>query len=361
MTATTVHPLAGTDRTFRPLTVAAIEPAGEAAVRITLRTPEEAMSPFPGQPGQHVTIRIGDPAHGELRRSYSICASGPDHIQLGVRMLPGGRVSTILHDRLQVGDELDVMPPLGAFTLDRTAAGHHALVAAGSGITPVLAMVTAALADPAQPDVTLIDVNRTTASAMFVDDLHALKSSAPGRLQLLFVTTRERRAAPWCSRRPDGAALVRLLDDGVVAPADRWYLCGPDEFVADCRAALAAHGVADARIRSESFGARRPALPRTDDVGDGMAASVQFTFRGQTSTAVANPGEPLLDATTRARPDVPYSCRTGSCSTCRARLVAGVAGMVAAPGLTDDERAAGFVLTCRAFATSRQVVLDFDV
>jgi ring-1,2-phenylacetyl-CoA epoxidase subunit PaaE len=348
---------------FHRLTVAAVSPETPDSVTVTFDVPPALADEFRFRPGQHLTVRC--PGDGtEARRSYSLCNAPGTPLRIGVRRLDGGQVSTWLCDRAAVGEQIEVLPPLGGFVLLAPTGQRRRLgfVAAGSGITPVLSMISAALADDPDTDVALLALNRTTADTMFVEELHSLKSRFPQRFQLTFSCTREQRDTDPLGHRPTRADLERLLAFEVLPPADDWFLCGPAGLLSELESVLRGSGVAPERIHRELFTTDRKHTPRAGARGaatTGTAATV--TFLGRSTSVAIPPGATLLEAARTARTDLPYSCEAGVCSTCRALVRRGDVEMAESPGLTAQERADGFVLTCRATAASTDLELDFDV
>lgn len=343
--------------TFRSLRVADVHHETDDAVVVTLDVPDDLADEFAFRAGQHLTVRRVDD-DGELRRSYSICSPAGGPLRIGVRHVPEGRMSGWINTELDAGDELDVLPPAGSFVADGADTGlHHVAVAAGSGITPISGIVATVLADEPDSMVTLLTINRTAASAMLLEDLQALKDRWPERLRLLFALTREETEIELLSGRPDRARLDELVDAHLLpSDADRYWLCGPEELIGEVTETLLGRGVDPDRIRRELFGTARPT--RRDDVGLGGQASV--TLGGRTTAVPVRPGEALLDAVRRQRPEVPFSCTAGVCATCRAHLVEGTVDPGTVHGLSAAEIEQGFVLTCQARPTSESVSVDFD-
>jgi ring-1,2-phenylacetyl-CoA epoxidase subunit PaaE len=263
-----------------------------------------------------------------------------------------------------------VRPAEGRFTVDAFGPApahprHFGAVAAGSGITPVLALIQDQLAAAASDTFTLVYTNRTTAETMFVDELAALKDRYPARFTVYHVLTRERRGSNLLSGRLDPDRLGRLFGS-VMAPAhlDGVFLCGPSPLVGMCRRFLTAAGMPAKAVRSELFstgGATGPVPRLPERVSDGET-TLQFRLDGTTATITSPAGsqERLLNAALRARADVPHSCSGGVCGTCRAKVTHGQVHMVENYALDDDEIAAGLVLTCQAVAVSDEVGLDYD-
>ncbi|TCK26305.1 ferredoxin--NADP reductase [Pseudonocardia endophytica] len=349
---------------FHPLTVARVVRETPDSVALTFDVPPELAEEFTFRPGQHLTLRHGT-EDDEVRRSYSLCSTPGGPLRIGVRKVDDGRVSTWLADEITAGDEIELLPPLGSFVVPPSTGTSRRLsfVAAGSGITPVLAMVSAVLAEDPDATVTLLVLNRTMADAMFVEELQELKSTHLDRLQLTFCCTREQRASDPLGRRPTGEDLRRLRDLGVLADADHWFLCGPHGLLDELTAVLTTTGVPDDRIHHELFTTGREAVRRAAATAGPAAASTRatVTFLGR-STAVPVPhGATLLDAARAVRRDLPYSCEAGVCSTCRALVREGEVESPDCPGLTSEERDKGFVLACQATAAADSVELDFDI
>jgi ring-1,2-phenylacetyl-CoA epoxidase subunit PaaE len=352
MTALAAEPvLAG----FHRLRVSAIEDLTEDAVALRLAVPAELAATYAFRPGQHVAVRIpGD----EVRRSYSICSlPGEPGLRIGVRRLPGGRFSHGVLDTLRVGDELDVMTPAGRFGAALPQARRPAFLAAGSGITPILSMVAAALADPLVEQVAVIASNRGHGSVMFADELAGLKDEHPGRLQLVHLLTREEQESPLLSGRLD-AGRFRALRDALLAPADAWFLCGPQQLVLEIRAALLADGLKAGAVHTELFHVDTVPAVRTETRGTGTRAEVRLA--GRTGEVEVGPGEVVLDAVLRARPEAPYACKGGVCGTCRAKVLEGAVTMDANWALEPEEQQAGYVLTCQSHPSTERLVLDYD-
>lgn len=342
---------------FHRLRVAALEPAADDAVALTLDVPDELREAFRWRAGQHVTLNGDD----GVRRSFSICTPPSSGVlRVGVRRLPGGHFSGEVLDRLRPGDELEVMTPVGGFTpdLDPRSSRHHVLVAAGSGITPLLSVAATLLEEEPRSRVTLVRADRTAGSVMFLDEVADLKDAHVDRFRVVQLLSREPGDVELFSGRLDGARLQRLRT-ALLGPVDEWYLCGPQAMVADLTATL--HGSGAGPVRSELFHADpvpRAVLPETVPEG---ASRVTVRIDGRSTTFPLEPGaEPVLDAALRVRPELPFACRGGVCGTCRARLLSGTVAMDARWALEDDEVAGGHVLTCQAHPTSAEVVLDYD-
>lgn len=348
---------------FHPLAVSQIEELTPDAVALTFEVPEALREAYNYTPGQHLTIRCADGA----RRSYSLCTPpGAGVLRIGVKRLPGGAFSDAVVARLAVGDRLEVMTPAGRFTTttDPAARRRYVAIAAGSGITPVLSIVSAVLAEEPGSFVTLLYANRTHRSVMFLQEVHDLKDSHPERFQLLHVLSRETTGVDLLSGRLDASRLRRILAALVpVADVDAWFLCGPQQMVAEHVATLLELGVPRVRVHSELFHADPVASRYAPDPLGTPSGSCQVTVRldGRTAEVSLRPqGPSVLEAALSVRPDLPFACRGGVCGTCRARVVEGSVAMEANHALEPQEVAAGYVLTCQSHPTSARLVVDYD-
>jgi len=363
---------------FHTLAVQEVRPLTDEAIEVTFAVPEELSGEFDYLAGQHVALRAELDGH-EVRRSYSLCrppardaSTGSDTISVAIKRDRGGRFSTWAQSELHAGDRIDVMSPQGTFTSALAALdeAHVVGIAAGSGITPLMALAATVLARSDTSRFTLVYTNRRATDVMFLDDLADLKDRYPARFAVHHVLTREQRSAPLLSGRIDEERLRGILD-ALVLPAtvDEWFLCGPFDLVQLCRDTLADIGVESAHVRYELFttgepGQERPEAGRPIEVReDEPVRTIEFTLDGQ-SGSVDTPvsaNESILNAALRVRPDVPFACAGGVCGTCRARLVDGSVTMTENYALEQDELDRGYVLTCQSHPTTERVVVDYDV
>jgi ring-1,2-phenylacetyl-CoA epoxidase subunit PaaE len=353
---------------FHPLRVASIDRLTEDAVAVTFDVPPELREAFAFQPGQHVSIRspvVGD----DVRRNYSICSAATSgRLRIGVKRIPDGVFSSYVAERLRPGDSLDIMTPTGSFStaLDPGQRKRYAAIAAGSGITPVLSILSTALEVEPASQAVLVYVNRTINSVMFLEELEDLKNRYPDRFQLVHVLDEEPLDVEILSGRLDADRLGRILDVLVLPDdVDEWFLCGPLPMTDVAREVLLAHGAGEDRIHRELFfvgpppaaGDRAPAREQEPESG----ASVTVMLDGRSQSFVLPPdGSSILDATLRYRADAPFACKNGVCGTCRAKVVEGQVRMDANYALEPADIAAGYALACQSHPAAERVVLDFD-
>ncbi len=360
---------------FHALTVEGVRPLTDDAVEVTFTVPADLAEEYDYLPGQYVALRTMLEGT-EVRRSYSLCrppehrADGADtRLSVAVKRDEGGLFSTWAQTGLRPGYRIDVMSPQGTFTsgLDDLDDRHIVGIAAGSGITPLMALAQTVLARSGTSRFTLLYTNRSTLDVMFLEELADLKDRYPTRLTLHHVLSREQRTAPVLSGRIDEEKLRTILAT-LIPPmsVDEWFLCGPLALVDMCRAVLADVGVDRSHIRFELFTtgdepvrAARPVQVRRGD----RTVQIEVTLDGVSSTieSPVDAHESVLNAALRVRPDAPFACAGGVCGTCRARVVEGSVTMTENYALEPDELERGFVLTCQSHPTSDRLVVDYDV
>ncbi|RDI21287.1 1,2-phenylacetyl-CoA epoxidase subunit PaaE [Pseudacidovorax intermedius] len=357
---------------FHSLRVRTVEPDTAEAVIVSFDVPPELRQTFGFTQGQYLTLRKQIDGQ-DLRRSYSICAGVDDGVlRVGVRKVRGGVFSNWINAQLRPGDEIAVMAPQGRFfvPLAPEERRHHLGVAGGSGITPILSIMKTVLAREPGSRFTLIYGNRQLRSTMFKEELEDLKNRHLSRLVLHHVFSDEHTDAPINSGVLDREKVGDFLRALVPAwSIDHAYICGPYQMNDEAEAALRAAGVPESAIHVERFGIAQPAavpgavgavmheaLPgdaeqaRVVIVRDGLSREIEFR-RDQPS---------ILDCAAAAGVEVPYSCTSGVCGTCRAKVLEGAVRMERNFALDKAEVQAGFVLTCQAHPTTDRVVLSFD-
>ncbi len=356
---------------LQPLTVAKSKRETADAMTLVLAVPPALADIYRFAPGQHLPVRAVV-AGEELRRTYSI-SSGPDDEQLAItiKRLDGSRFSSWAHASLKPGMTLDAMPPQGRFVLapgDGTP--RHILgLAAGAGITPIMAMLRYALAREPATRFTLIYGNRGMSDAIFGEALEDLKDLHLGRFAVLNVLSREESDSPLLAGRITAATLAEIMK-GIGQPAAiaHAYLCGPGSMIRDLRNALTDMGVPRERVHHEFFapvsGAApaQPPLASSPGIATTATADVVAIVDGARHRLALAPGETVLDAAIRTGLRVPFSCKAGMCCTCRARIVEGKAAMRVNYSLEPWEIERGFTLTCQTVpdAAAGRLVVDYD-
>ncbi|MCX7693938.1 MAG: phenylacetate-CoA oxygenase/reductase subunit PaaK [Tepidimonas taiwanensis] len=358
---------------FHELTVKRVSPEAAGSVAVTFDIPGPLRDTFRFEPGQYLTLRTRLDGQ-ELRRNYSICSprsrlERQGELEVGIRPVRGGRFSNWASTALRPGQRLEVMPPEGRFTVQRPRALHRVGFAAGSGITPILSIAASTLEEQPESKFTLVYGNRRTATIMFNEALQDLKDRYPDRFTMIHVLSRQAQEVDLLQGRLDEAK-VRAIMDALLPPAsmDEVFICGPEAMIQATEQALLAAGVPAQRIRTERFttGAAQAAKVQADVDAAGerrpaqAAAQAIVVLDGKQHEVPIGAGEAVLDAALEAGLDLPSSCKGGVCSTCRAKVLEGRVTMERNFGLTDDEVARGFVLTCQSHPVTERLVLSFD-
>ena len=354
---------------FHALRVRSVRPETDEAVVVSFDVPADLVDTFRFHHGQHLTLRNTIDGSDE-RRSYSICAgTGDGELRVGVRKVPGGLFSTWINESLKAGDTIQVMAPEGRFfvPLDPSTSRHYLGIAGGSGITPILSIMKTVLAAEPHSRFTLIYGNRKLRSTMFTEELEDLKNRYLSRLTMHMVFSQEVTDLPLHNGRIDRAKLGEFLGKLVdVSTLDHAFVCGPHGVNDEAEAALLAAGVAADRIHIERFGipdeggpGSKPAVaPKAGDAPDSRVVIIRDGLRSEIDFH-ADQGN-VLDAAAAAGLDVPFSCKSGVCCTCRAKLLEGEVRMERNFALEKHEVAAGFILTCQAHPLTPRLVISFD-
>jgi ring-1,2-phenylacetyl-CoA epoxidase subunit PaaE len=345
---------------FASLTVAAVDRLCADAVAVTFGVPPALADRYAFRPGQSVTLRRLLDGRDE-RRSYSICSPLGAPLRIGVREVPGGSFSRWLVREVRSGDQIDVAPPTGTFTPKLDVAASHVLIAAGSGITPLLSIGGSVLQRP-RSRITLIYGNRRSDSVMFTDEVADLKDAHHTRMQLAHVLSREPQEVALFTGRLDAPKLRELLP-AVCAPeaVDHWWLCGPYGMVVDATDVLRELAVPADRVHRELFYVEdTPPPPVRHEEPPVEGSTVTVVLDGRATTTTVPRDTTILDGVARARPDLPFACKGGVCGTCRARVIAGEVAMRRNFALEATELDAGFVLTCQSRPISDTVTVDYD-
>ncbi|MEY2620446.1 MAG: hypothetical protein RIT26_266 [Pseudomonadota bacterium] len=353
---------------FFDLPVVATETEAAHSTAITLSVPTELRSKFSFEPGQFVTVRAQINGQ-DVRRNYSLCSTPTllndhGHIQIGVRAVEGGAMSNWLVDGVKAGQTLSIAAPEGRFTMRRPRALHRVGFAAGSGITPILSILTHTLEGSDKAKFTLVYGNRRMDSVMFNEALQDLKDRFPDRLTLLHILSRQAQEVPLLEGRIDGDKVRALMQVFLpVNSMDEVFICGPEAMIKATEASLLAAGVKPDRVHSERFASATGVTPpprRNTDNETAAGIRLSLIADGKRHELRMHPEDRILDVALQAGLDLPYSCKGGVCCTCRAKVLTGSVTMDKNFTLEDDEIQQGFVLSCQARPTTEQVVVSFD-
>ncbi|SHN73144.1 1,2-phenylacetyl-CoA epoxidase subunit PaaE [Bradyrhizobium erythrophlei] len=336
------------------------------AISLTFAIPDELADDYAFAPGQYLTLRTTIEGE-EVRRSYSICSSPDDReLRIAVKKVDGGAFSSWALDEIKSGDTLDVMTPTGRFGVAHAPdeARIHVGFAAGSGITPIMSIIRGILAREPKSRFFLFYGNRATSGVLFRQALEELKDRFMGRFSVLHVLSQEEQDLPILHGRLDREKAAVLLRSMVPAEAiDHVFICGPVAMSEEIAATCAELGIPAERVHVERFVSGLGGKPRPKAVIAPSAppkAIASLIVDGKRKDVPIAEGEAILDAALRAGMDLPYACKGGMCSTCRAKVVEGVTEMDVNYSLEPWELKAGFVLTCQAHPISDRLVVDYD-
>ena len=352
---------------FHPLKVAEIVPETQDANSIRFEIPPELRETFAFMAGQHLTLRAtinGD----EVRRNYSLCtAPSESDWMVTVKRIGGGLFSNWVGDELKAGDTIEVMVPHGSFTtnFNSAKARHLVGIAGGSGITPVMSLIKTLLKEEPQSRFTLLYGNRDSSSVIFLEALAALKDKHLGRLEIYHFLDAEEQDIELFNGMLDRARLEDAIPALVIDAneVDGWFICGPGPMMDAAEGVLLDRGIARERIHIERFTADRPPEAVSREIAqlqtEAEGVSVAVTLDGRTRRVPFTAGN-ILDSARAAGLPAPFACKAGVCATCRAKVIKGKVEMAARYGLTDEEVAAGYVLTCQSVPLGGGVAVDYD-
>jgi len=352
---------------FHALRVAEVVPETSEANSIRFEIPAKLRERFAFSAGQHLTLRatIGGE---EVRRNYSLCtAPAEKDWMVTVKRIGGGLFSNWAGDQLKAGDIVDVMPPHGSFTteFDPTKKRHLVGIAGGSGITPVMSLIKTLLSEEPNSRFTLLYGNRDSSSIIFLETLAGLKDKHLRRLEIYHFLDAEEQDIQLFNGMLDRARLEEAIPALVpdVGEIDGWFICGPGPMMDAAEGALLDRNVPKERIHIERFTAGRPPeavareIAQLQNQAEGV--SVAVTLDGRTRRVPFTQGN-ILDSARAAGLPAPFACKAGVCATCRAKVIKGKVEMAARYGLTDEEVAAGYVLTCQSVPLGDGVAVDYD-
>jgi len=329
--------------------------------------------------GQYLTLKL-ELNNEEHRRSYSIYTPTYDQSKFGftVKRVSGGKISNYLIDHVKVGQELDVMTPDGKFALtpERQIQRDHYFIAGGSGITPIMSMVSTVLEEEPLSTCHLLYANRNEDNIIFRSQLDRLAEQHANQLTVTYILSQPaqekaggikglfgKKAAPkWkgLKGRIDNKILDRFFDEYPTKSRDNlYYLCGPGGLIKTIESYLENKQIDRSRINKEYFTVE-VAESASNATATGNGGTAEVKLNGEKFSAEIPAGKTILDALIDLGKDPPFSCTSGACSTCVAKVTEGKVEMEACFALDDDEIAEGYVLTCQSHLKSATLKIDFD-
>ena len=359
---------------FHQLKIKDVRRETKDCVSIAFEVPEDLKSEFEYKQGQYITIK--SKINGEeIRRSYSACSSPAvdDDLRIAVKKVENGRMSGHLNNGIEVGEELEVMKPMGNFYTEMPADGpkHYVAFAAGSGITPIMSLLKTALAADPDNSFTLFYGNKGKSDIIFKDELDIMEGQFAGRLKIIHLLSREETEDPLFTGRISSDKCSLLMERfAETKEADEYFICGPFDMINGIRESLSAKGIPDEKVHFELFTTEAPKEDDTkeeedtDDSAGGDVpvdeSKVTIVLDGEETEITVTKADNILDAALDAGLDAPYACTGGSCCTCRAKVMEGKAIMDVNYALTDQEVEDGYILTCQSHPTTKSMIVDYD-
>lgn len=339
---------------YHLLRVSEIRSLTADAVTIFFEVPKEISERFFFKPGQHLDLLIKLDGE-ELHRSYSICSGPNEPLSIGVKGIANGRVSQYLNKKIKRGDFILVSEPKGSFILNEKDK-KVVLIGAGSGITPLFSIFKNALAS--SKEVTLVYGNRNEGSIMFRNEIAEIISA-----KVFHFLSGEQKPGFYHGRINNETLSSLILKDPSILNSDAYYLCGPEAMITEIRKSLESHGVQNKTIHCEYFSAPVNRIENDSDLFESPSGKYRvkvkldgdkYEFETEADDTV------LLDAAKKAGIDAPFSCKTGICGSCRAKIILGSAVMKANYALTEEEISMGYILTCQAQPTCEELTISYD-
>jgi len=345
-------------------------------VSLHFEVPESLSEVFAHKPGQYLTLKTTI-AGEDVRRAYSICsAPGDEGVAVSIKQVQNGKMSTYINQQIKAGDVLEVMAPEGRFVVqtDPLAERDHYFFAAGSGITPIMSMIRTILEEEPKSSCYLLYGNRDEDNIIFKNSLDQMAATYEGQFTVDYVLSQPKREkkggllgafskgkTTWKGKtgRINKSVLDQWMDDTPSKTGrNEYYICGPAGMISLLKSYLQNMDVAESQINVEYFSSG----DATGSTSSGTnAATLEATIEGGQYTVEIPAGKTVLDSLLDQKIDAPFSCTSGACSTCVAKVTEGSAEMETCFALDDDEIADGFILTCQAHPTSKKLVITYDV
>lgn len=345
---------------YYDLTVREINRETEDAITIVFNNPGEKIE---YKAGQYVTLIMQIDGE-EVRRSYSLSSSPitDEHLAVTVKKVEGGNVSKYLNHQLKAGDRIRVMQPMGKFITEFDSHNSRTLLlfAGGSGITPLISILKSLLAGEPASNAILVYQNRNLQSTIFGNLINTLSAKYPGRLKVIHVLSKPEKSWKGRSGRITADMVKSIIDetDFNLHNTDVFF-CGPAGMMETARLVMEELGVDESRFHKESFVATPAKKEETEkeEIPDD-SSKVHIVVDGQENVVMVKRGDFILETALDNDVDIPFSCQSGLCTTCRGKLISGKVRMEDPDGLSDDEIAQGYILTCVSHPDSNEIKIE---
>jgi len=350
---------------FNFLSITDIKKETTDTVSIAFEIPASLKTEYSFIPGQYVTLK--STINGEdVRRAYSICSAPYENeLRVAIKQIPNGIFSTFANNELKTGDKLEVMTPNGHFYSEYKSDNKKDYVGfvAGSGITPILSIIKHVLRTELGSKFTLFYGNREVDSVIFGKEIDALKNQYPDRFSVQFIFSQENHGMDLFYGRID-AEKLEIWSKGLfqISATDEYFMCGPEAMTNDIRNFLDSNNVDSKKVHFELFntsGSTDEKAPT--ETTETVTANIKVIVDDEEyEFELGSDGKDILQAGVDAGVDLPFSCKGGVCSTCKAKVLEGEATMKLNYSLLDEEVEAGYILTCQAHPKSEKLVVSFD-
>jgi len=351
---------------FYPLTVSDVRKETSECVSIGFDIPDEYRPHFEFTQGQHLTLK--KTIEGEdVRRSYSVCTSPLENeVRVAIKKVNGGQFSTFANEKMQAGDSIEVMPATGHFNcpLEPLNNKSYLAIAAGSGITPIISIIKTTLATEPLSHFTLLYGNRRTETIVFQEELEAIKNKYLSRFVIHHFFSEEKVDSELFKGRISSEKIHQLKGIIDYPSIDEVFICGPEEMMAETSETFKEIGINKEHIHLELFtspvGKLGKQVSTKDRSSEIVNSAVTIILDGVQIDFPVNSETSILDLANEKGADLPFSCKGGVCSTCKAKLLEGKVNMETNYALEPDEIEAGYILTCQSHPASKKVLISFD-
>lgn len=360
---------------FNSLQIQKIIRETDNSISVLFDVPEDLQDAYTFKAGQYLTLKF-DKNDQEYRRAYSIYTS-PGEGKLGVtsKRVKNGVISNHMNDNLKEGQMVDVMVPQGTFTLDlqHEAMNDYYLFAGGSGITPMMSLIKTILEEEPKSSVHLYYGNSDENNIIFNTELSEIESKYAGQFNVRHILSDpiktksgffSKTKTSWAGWKgfPNQENVSKFLTENPAKAKQQIYMiCGPTIMMDIVNAALLGQGIQKDQIKVEYFGSAG------DDTTAGAVATsengdfvVKVKLKGELIEVPVPSNKTILDVLLELKKDAPFSCTSGACSTCMAKVTSGKVEMDACYALDDDEVANGYILACQAHPTTADVEIVFE-
>lgn len=350
---------------FHKLKISDIRKETADCVSVAFDVPADLKGEYKFIQGQYLTFKLflnGE----EIRRSYSICSSPLENeMRVAVKKVAGGKGSNFINDQVKVGDEMEVMTPMGSFhsPMSSVHKKNYVLFAGGSGITPMLSIVKTVLQSEPGSSLQLFYGNLNEESTVFRNELNGLAEKNPARFKIYHILDKPASSIPDLHKGMMTEEKVKeLLSAYVNLKLDNeFFICGPKPMMDNVKKVLEDQKVEKSRIHIEYFTSAIDAPEKTVSASEKIISQVTIVQYGiETTFELASTGKAILDAAIEHGVDAPFACKGAVCATCRGKVIEGKVHMNKNFALTDSEVAEGYILTCQSHPITPVVKVDYD-